>query len=656
MDGRERHRHRRESSAAPPPRASRADEQSAPARLSTRRASMSASWHTHRSDIESTPGASRRAPPPTRSSVSSSSLSSSSSHSPLPSPSTPPLRSPVAFGAPAFDPGTKYLQRMGPLTPAESVVPLPDNDEQQRSTSRSGRHQRRRRSGDRHRDSANKGARMEDSAVVVPRLGPAAGVSLAVVADGHGSVPMLSRRIDSPDSTEPTVFVGGPECAALAAASASRYLARVADFVDMGRLTREGIACVLRDAFVFAQRTCAEETARGCLVLGADHRHVAGARSHGHVNTPPSLMAHPSAPHTPSSLMSSSTSTTSRRASSTTAARGGAPKRLGGRLDQSAIDGAYFAKVHGPAGASLPERSDPRALVVVDKVRVPYRPAGANGALGPEGHLVYYVTSSGRRTLAEYGTTLTAVLTTPLLPSDVRHGRAATGWAGRAFVAHAGDSDVFLFHRDLRAPRPRYVPARLTDDHTLSNPDEVARLAPYGVGVHHPYFVVTTGPESGQMLMPSRSLGHVLMSQHRITAVPSIATALVAPGDVLVAASDGLWASYGLSGGWQAPTVPPGAPAYTGETLSALRVATVLDGLAETIARGAVSPSDVARILRDDLVRHVTRRRDNAAIVVAICRPATLTQSSSSMRSATNESSTGASRRRRVTRIDPRHP
>lgn len=111
-------------------------------------------------------------------------------------------------------------------------------------------------------------------------------------------------------------------------------------------------------------------------------------------------------------------------------------------------------------GRGLPERSDPRALVVVDKVRVPYRPAGANGALGPEGHLVYYVTSSGRRTLAEYGTTLTAMLTTPLLPSDVRHGRAASGWAGRAFVAHAGDSDVFLFHRDLRAPRPRYVPAR----------------------------------------------------------------------------------------------------------------------------------------------------------------------------------------------------
>nr|UMO78943.1 Serine/threonine phosphatases incomplete domain containing protein [Pandoravirus belohorizontensis] len=480
---------------------------------------------------------------------------------------------------------------------------------------------------------------MEDSAVVVPRLGPAAGVSLAVVADGHGSVPMLSRRIDSTDSTEPTVFVGGPECAALAAASASRYLARVADFVDMGRLTREGIACVLRDAFVFAQRTCAEETARGCLVLDADQRTstdrrqtlARGGRGPTNASSTPSMA-------TPSSSESRQKS------------GNGTPRRLGGRLDRSAIDGAYFAKVHGPAGAGLPERADPRALVVVDKVRVPYRPAGANGALGPEGHLVYYVTSSGRRTLAEYGTTLTTVLTTPLLPSDVRHGRAAAGWAGRVFVAHAGDSDVFLFHRDPRAAHSRHVPARLTDDHTLSNPDEVARLAPYGVGVHHPYFVVTTGPECGQMLMPSRSLGHVLMSQHRITAVPSIATALAAPGDVVVAASDGLWASYGLSGGWQAPSAPPGAPPYSGETLSALRVAAVLDGLAEAIARGAVGPSDVASILRDDLVRHVTRRRDNAAIVVAICRPVSAMGVPAAERSAAT-----TNRGRRVTRIDPRH-
>lgn len=543
----------------------------------------------------------------------------------------------MVFGVPAFDPGTKYLQRMGPLTPAESVVPLPpegDSCSSSSSSSRSGRHRSRRRSHDRHRDSA-KGARMEDSAVVVPRLGPAAGVSLAVVADGHGSVPMLSRRIDSTDSTEPTVFVGGPECAALAAASASRYLARVADFVDMGRLTREGIACVLRDAFVFAQRTCAEETARGCLVLGADQRPVIGR---------PRGAATPLPPPSPSPSPSTTTPSRSSRRASCASAAAGAPKRIGGRLDQSAIDGAYFAKVHGAAGANLAERGDPRALMVVDKVRVPYRPAGANGALGPEGHLVYYVTASGRRTLAEYGTTLTAVLTTPLLPSDVRHGRAAAGWAGRAFVAHAGDSDVFLFHRDRQASRPRHVPARLTDDHTLSNADEVARLAPYGIGIHHPYFVVTTGPECGQMLMPSRSLGHVLMSQHRITAVPSIATALVAPGDVVVAASDGLWASYGLAGGWQPPRAPPGAPAHTGEALSAMRVATVLDGLADGIARGSLGPSDVARILRDDLVRHVTRRRDNAAIVVAICRPPPSTAAAA-----------GSPHGRRVMRIDPRH-
>ncbi|AVK75801.1 Serine/threonine phosphatases incomplete domain containing protein [Pandoravirus neocaledonia] len=601
-------RRRRESyMSTPVARASRSDEQSAPAHVGARRSSMTASWHSHRSDAgESTPGpdGARRAAAPTRFRMTSS--TSSLADAPA-SPLHTPTCAPVAFGAPAFDPGTKYIQRVGPLTPVESVVPLPYAAAHDASGgSRSGRHRRRSRE---HLAGALRGARMEDSAVVVPRLGTAAGVSLAVVADGHGSVPMVSRRLDSRDTSEPTVFVGGPECAALAAASASRYLARVADAVDMGRLTREGIACVLRDAFLFAQRMCAEETARGCLVQGEEdgdaHRLREGDRS-----TARSSSSHSASDHGGRSR--------ARRGSSATAA----VRRIGGRLDRSAIDGAYFAKVHGPAGASLAERGDPRALVVVDKVRVPYRPLGANGAPGPKGHLVYYVEANGRRTLAEYGTTLTAVLITPLLPSDMRRGRASKGWLGRVFVAHAGDSDVFLFHRDTQARRSCHAPSRLTDDHTPSNRDEVARLAPYGVGVHPPYyFVVTTGPECGQMLMPSRSLGHVLMSQHRITAVPSISTALVAPGDVVVAASDGLWASYGRAGGWHPPQLSPDAPAPTDETLSAMRVATVLDGLSDGIASGSISPADVARILRDDVVRHVVRKRDNVAIVVGICQP-----------------------------------
>nr|UMO79465.1 Serine/threonine phosphatases incomplete domain containing protein [Pandoravirus aubagnensis] len=609
-DGQRGRRQRRESYVSTPAaRTSRSDEQSAPAHLGTRRASMTASWHTHRSDAgESTPdsGGARRPTAPARFR-----LTSTSSVTDVPA--SPPhalMRPPVAFGAPAFDPGTKYIQRMGPLTPVESVVPLPYAAASQDTStgSRSGRHRRR---SHEHRTGTLKGARMEDSAVVVPRLGVAAGVSLAMVADGHGSVPMVSRRIDSRDTSEPTVFVGGPECAALAAASASRYLARVADTVDMGRLTREGIACVLRDAFLFAQRMCAEETARGCLVQDDGD----GARRH----RDDGLTASPSLSYSVSDH--GGRSRTRRGSSSSATATTTKMRRIGGRLDRSAIDGAYFAKVHGPAGASMAERGDPRALVVVDKVRVPYRPLGANGAPGPKGHLVYYVEANGQRTLAEYGTTLTAVLITPLLPSDMRRGRASKGWLGRVFVAHAGDSDVFLFHRDPQARRACYTPSRLTDDHTLSNRDEVARLAPYGVGVHPPYFVVTTGPECGQMLMPSRSLGHVLMSQHRITAVPSISTALVGPGDIVVAASDGLWASYGLAGGWQPPQRPRDAPAPSGETLSAMRVATILDGLSDGIASGNIVPGDVARILRDDLVRHVVRKRDNAAIVVGICQP-----------------------------------
>jgi serine/threonine protein phosphatase PrpC len=674
----------------------------APATMVT---TTTASWHSRRSDHSMADPRERR---------SSSSLSSSSSSSRR---ETDRSRAPgeggtargpaVLFGPPALDAGTKYVQRIGPLTPQASVVPLAverdlsscsssgrtDDDGRHRhrrhhhrhhgSGSSSGKSKHRHRRGARHhrhhrhhrRDASSAGeddgavahgARMEDSALVVSPLGGVGGgaTALAVVADGHGSVPMVSCRMESRDPREPTVFVGGPECAALAASSVARYLRRVADFVDLGQLAREGVACVLRDAFLFAQRVCAEETERGCLDDGQS-RAVAGA------STPSMGGPLPSG----SSLSSCSSSSMPQSSSSSSSSRGRSRaergrRRVGGGLDRSAIDGAYFARVRACPREALPEAGDPRALVVVDKVRVPYRPVATNGAVGREGHLVYYVAADGRRALAEYGTTLTAVLVTPLLPSDVRRGRARGGaWAGRAFVAHAGDSDVFLFHWE--ASRRAYVPVRLTDDHTVTNAAEVARLTPYGFVVDGHYFRLTTGPEAGQMLMPSRSLGHVLLSQHRIACVPSIATTLVAPGDVVVAATDGLWGGYGTAGGWSRPSGEAAAGASP-EALSAARVAALLDAVAGDLARGALSPGDIARAIRDDLVRHVTRRRDNASIVVGLCPTTPPPRCASSVPSASigvgapspapslssewSSSSSSALPRpdvRRVSRVDP---
>ena len=455
---------------------------------------------------------------------------------------------------------------------------------------------------------------MEDNAVVLKRMGTGGSVSLAIVADGHGSVPMISRHFGSKEQSRHSVFVGGTECAALAAACLARYMARVADLVDIRGLARKGVACVLRDAFLFAQRICSEETVRGCLDDTDDH-HADRSDDRSTGGT------------------SSSSSRKRRRASGTTEAssvgHAGARmrRRIGGRLTESAIDGAYFARVQGTEGTELRRSTHPSTLIVVDKVRVPYRPIGTNGCMGPPGHLVYYVTSTGKRTLAEYGTTLSAVLTVPLLPSDVARGRQRT-WTARAFVAHAGDSDAYLFYRVQESNgatpgvRMVYRALRLTENHSMSNVNEVKRLEPYGVTARHPYFTVTTGREAHQQsLMPSRSLGHVLLSQHRITATPSISTVLMAPGDIVVVASDGLWGCYGGACGLSAERHLSAPSTTADEDLSAMAVGCLLDTMADGIVRGTVGPTEIGHAIMHDLARRYPHGRDNGSIVVGVCPP-----------------------------------
>lgn len=538
----------------------------------------------------------------------------------------------VAVSAPVVDAGNKYVQRVGRWTPSETVVPLgrlrePRGREGDQSYGRSSlgdyddddsRHGGDRSQGRRSHVSSRTdgsagegieyGVRMEDYAVVRTRVGSAGPESnqcvLAVVADGHGSVPMVGRHIDDRDSDGPTVFVGGPECACLAATSMTRYIDRVGDFVSLPRLTPQGMAYVLRDAFAFAQSRCVEETLRGAVEDGA---------------------------------------------------------RLGGTLGTSAIDGAYFERVARDAHRSLvgtsavkdddddesreeepaggrSGRQQPtkaahaRPLVVVDKVCAQYTPTDPAGRrTGPDGRVVYYVSAGGQRALAEFGTTLTAVLAVPIAPSDGQ----GCGACARLFVAHAGDSDAFLF-RQADAPssrgggRRRYAPFRLTLDHTISDASEVARATQHGLVVTPPHFRVAHGPEAGQALMPSRALGHLLMTQHGISSTPSVVSALLCPGDIVVLASDGLWGAYGLTGGWDASMGNAwlmanggGATARTSpsaEDRSAARVAALLDGLpAQTLDH----PDGIAHAILDDLIQHVTKKRDNAAIVVLCAkRPA----------------------------------
>lgn len=230
---------------------------------------------------------------------------------------------------------------------------------------------------------------------------------------------------------------------------------------------------------------------------------------------------------------------------------------------------------------------DPRYMVA-DKVAIPYDDAGQTD----HQELIYYVDSAGRRkNIAEYGTTATVVL---LVPTQQHHdgGIPSTDKRGIAYVAHAGDSDVYLFHKDAITGGWTFL--RMTGDHTVSNAYEEARLAEFGMAKKPPYWVLTIGRERGQALMPSRSVGHCLLSKHGITFEPTVTSIPVRTGDWVVVASDGLWASYGRAAArkccWRdAPTT------MCGEDLSAWMVCRFMGRLekegaldVDTLARGLV--------------------------------------------------------------------
>jgi serine/threonine protein phosphatase PrpC len=436
---------------------------------------------------------------------------------------------------------------------------------------------------------------MEDFALVDRRfsshLNPDA--LLVVVADGHGSVPAYSETGAARDASR---FIGGYECAALAARSVAEYVLRVSSLMRLQTLTKTDIACIMRDAFAYAQRRCEEETARG-----ADRG--AGAAEGRHAE-----------------------------------------------LARSLIDGRHFRDVMAARARCRP--CDPRFLVA-DKVLRPYCGGLAVHYIGPDGR---------RGPPAEYGATVTALLFLPAPPLA-----RAAGCAAVVYTAHVGDSDAYLFCRSERTPRagparrhgsggvaaagrsrahpracartmshdaprprgpdhghgqaatpaPHYTPVRLTSDHTVANPQEVARLRALGMAPSGPYFVLRAGPERGQALMPSRAIGHTLLSKHGVACEPTVSAALLFPGDVVVVATDGLWAGYGRAcGSGAAPAAGRGAA--TDEDLSAARVARFFAAFAQR-RRPCPPAAEMARALRDDVVRSMPLR-DNMVLTLVRVR------------------------------------
>lgn len=224
-------------------------------------------------------------------------------------------------------------------------------------------------------------------------------------------------------------------------------------------------------------------------------------------------------------------------------------------LSGNVIDGkSHFSTLYSEQPMILDCKTDPRVLVM-DKARVPYM--ASNGKLG---EVVVYLPSPDCAVsrnylpyIAEFGTTLTAVLCTP--PEAT--GTNASPGPSRVVVAAAGDSDAFLFIRTKCPGRPGhhyYHPLRMTGDHSARSPDEVARVMGTGgmqVSQTTGRFRLVDGEFSsyGFEVAPSRALGHSLMRYHGITHTPRISCSDAHAGDVLIVASDGLWTQIAYEDG-----------------------------------------------------------------------------------------------------------
>lgn len=237
-------------------------------------------------------------------------------------------------------------------------------------------------------------------------------------------------------------------------------------------------------------------------------------------------------------------------------------------LRDSDIDGEHFATTI---------KNDTRFLVQ-DKILLPYK----------NNPLCYYTDHQYNRVLAEYGTTLTAVFIVP------------QGESLKMYVSHAGDSDVYLFYKINN----HYEYTKITLDHSVDNEEECIRIKEHGMSVDGRYFSLQNGPERGRGIMPSRSMGHCLLSQHGITSEPSTLFCNVFKGDIVIVATDGLWSSYGDS-----CSLSKSNFATTKEDRSAFAVARDLDSV------GNSSSTAIAQYILKN-VQSKKSRQDNVCLVV----------------------------------------
>lgn len=101
-------------------------------------------------------------------------------------------------------------------------------------------------------------------------------------------------------------------------------------------------------------------------------------------------------------------------------------------------------------------------------------------------------------------------------------------------TGHVGDSHAFIL-RERDGIETFFV----TDDHSVNNKKEVERCDKEGLIAEGPYFYQKKGGSRG--LMPSRALGHPILSNYGISIAPHISKVYLEKGDIVIVGSDGLW-------------------------------------------------------------------------------------------------------------------
>ena len=357
-------------------------------------------------------------------------------------------------------------------------------------------------------------------------------VPVVIVCDGHGYVNLLNTPpADAPLEWRNSLHVGGRQAAEISCQTLAQYLDKYAEELSVHAADR-----FFHRAFCLAHQVVLKQIRMGALPEaqeGGLARYL-----HAPANTP-----------------------------------------------GSALDAAYFRQAVSKWAALVPKAvassgvlSKHLRTVAVSGQRGEGSADAASDMVGDkcvDG--VYYKRANGAWEHLDFGTTATCCLVCNAPDAAKPHRKLC-------LTAHVGDSDACLFRFSQSTPQSRPVlqmATWLTKEHTMYAEDERLRPVPRG-GLLQDYegegalrwkarvdVAMPEGLPKAVAYEPTRGLGHIFGQHYGISPCPSVSVCEVAPLDVIVVGSDGIWNPLG---GRRAPgcldarlpeQVEPSQPLYT---------------------------------------------------------------------------------------------